>query len=434
MMSRRSLIATAVLLTALAGCSGSNIRNADETFPNGLPGSTPTRWHIDPNCAGRPVSTREDLAKECPDPTAHDFISIALSGGGTKAAIFSAETMFYLQALGVLPRTSVVSSVSGGSFAAAVYAISCDPADAVCLNDRPHTLKRPVWEHDAVLTNMGQGYGKVVREQLARLLVPALGPEVTANRFADIIDSDYLGGGLGDGGRFLFRDVNPRRPHLFLNATITTENRGGLESVSNGPGCTPLVSRGHLRRRTPDEFFHFAFTDFYFGLLRSRVDNYPLSAGVAASAAFPALIANATLDDHCADAANNKILLMDGGANDNQALVEIYMVLAELVYGQHRSDLWNQPGKLEKLNPAGDRAWIFVVNSSVTEATGPSASGGGAQPRGDIGFFLNLVGRVLDATDVYSAEGYNLRKQLYLAERDRFRNVKGFAPLLPVEI
>jgi predicted acylesterase/phospholipase RssA len=84
------------------------------------------------NAPVQPDATRETLAVECLNASSkreRDFIAMALSGGGTKAAVFSAEAMFYLEALDLLHRVSVVSAVSGGSFTAGLYALSCEPND-----------------------------------------------------------------------------------------------------------------------------------------------------------------------------------------------------------------------------------------------------------------------------------------------------------------
>ena len=253
--------------------------------------------------------SRETLARRCLDSRPErerDFIAVALSGGGTKAAVFSAETMFYLEALGLMRGTSVLSSVSGGSFAAALYALSCDPdgeagGEATCREGgSARGLKRPVWRHKEALRTVCQGYVPLAVEQVARWLVPvpAVGGTIPAGGFARFIDRRFFGtSGSGD-ARFLFADLNPRRPHLVLNATILSPNRGGLGSSGrNAFGCDldPERPRGWLRRRNPDEFFHFAYTDVYFGLLRSDLDSFPVSGAVAASAAFPVLIDQARL-------------------------------------------------------------------------------------------------------------------------------------------
>ncbi|WP_377042322.1 hypothetical protein [Roseomonas elaeocarpi] len=358
---------------------------------------------------------------------------MALSGGGTKAAVFSGEALFYLDFLGLLGRTSVLSSVSGGSFAGSVYALSCDP-DTPCQGVQPHGRERPVWLYEPVMRTLGQGYKELIREQAVRAFMPLVPSTVSAGRFAEIIDRQFLGEGRGGRDPFTFGDLNPARPHLFLNATITSENRVGLGSQVAQAGCWPLPNRGFLRRRTPDEYFHFAFSDLYFGMLKSRVSDYPLASGVAASSAFPALIDFAQLQDYCATKDSERtVLLMDGGANDNQALIEIYMILSELVYGQHRSDLWQlNPRALETLS-GQDRAFVIVINSSVTEMTGADVTR--RRPFGLIGLLDAVLSKSLAAIDVYSAEGYTLRKQSYLTLADLLRQTQPqAAPVYPSEI
>lgn len=423
-----------LLLCALAmaaGCS-SDIGNRRAQAP---PPADPVRWRAAADCMAtesvRPDDSREALARRClaarPERE-RDFVAVALSGGGTKAAVFSAETMFYLEALGLMRRASVLSSVSGGSFAAALYALSCDP-DGVDAEGRPaclreggvRGLRRPVWRHGEVMRTVGQGYRPLVAEQVGRFLVPAARGTIDAGGFARFIDRRFLGTSSGGGARFLFADLNPRRPHLVLNATILSPNRGGLGSSSASvPACNldPTRPRGWLRRRNPDEFFHFAYTDVYFGLLGSDLGGFPVSGAVAASAAFPVLIDQATLVDHCRDEADKDrhLLLMDGGANDNQGMVEIYHMLAEMVLGQRRSAV-PTPG-LERLKP-GDAAFVFVVNASVTDTTGPTGSGTGSGPVGAVGWLSEVVGKTLNSVDVYSATAFNLRKNFYVSEARR---------------
>jgi len=424
-------LSVAYVLFSLAGCA----TPVTNTLVTQVPPSTPVRWQVASGCMAThslgAIASREALAAACRDGV-HELTALALSGGGSKAAIFSGEAMFYLQALGLLQRTSVISSVSGGSFAGALYALSCDSNDKECQGRTRPGLIRPVWQHDPVLRTLGAGYGQLVREQVVRLVVPLLGVSISPERFADVIDDDYLGRKQGADTRFTFSDLNPRRPHLFINATILSHNRGGLESIPT-PGC-PGVQRGYLRRRTPDEFFHFAFSDYYFGLLRSNITNYPVSAAVAASAAFPALIDNATLIDHCGATGREAIRLMDGGANDNQALIEIYLILSELALHQARSDLSvRNPGALERLG-SGDRAWFIVVNSSVTESTGLPGTTGDDPPRSAAGLLLRLVDKVSSATDTYSAIGYDLRRQLYLAMGERLPTMPGTPAVRPIDI
>lgn len=432
-MPIRALALGAVLL--LAACASLPVENRPAAVTEPIP-ATPVRWRVDPACLDRqaqlPGQAREQLAAACRLPGQRDLVTVALSGGGTKAAVFSGEALFYLDFLGLLNRTSVLSSVSGGSFAGSVYALSCDPGSP-CQAVRPHGRERPTWSYDPVMRTLGQGYGDLIREQTVRAFTPLIASTVSAGRFAQIIDRQFLGAGRG-GPPFLFADLNPARPHLFLNATITSENRVGLDDRVAGPGCRSLRGRGYLRRRTPDEFFHFAFTEQYLGALKSDLSSYPLASGVAASSAFPALIDYAQLRDHCATGGSNPVVqLMDGGTNDNQALIEIYMVLAELVYGQRRSDLWaSNPSAMEVLGER-DRAFLLVVNSSVTETTG--TDGGYRRPFGLVGLLDAVVSKSLSAIDVYSAEGYALRKQSYLTLADLLRRTRpAAARIYPTEV
>jgi predicted acylesterase/phospholipase RssA len=61
------------------------------------------------------------------------LVLLALSGGGSRAAYFSASVMLQLQTvyedLDILQEVDAISSVSGGSMAAAYYVISGDPRD-----------------------------------------------------------------------------------------------------------------------------------------------------------------------------------------------------------------------------------------------------------------------------------------------------------------
>jgi hypothetical protein len=409
-----------LLITCLTGCATPVVN----TTLTQISPSTPIRWKVSPDCmASQPlagITAREALAAACRDSRRRDFTALALSGGGTKAAIFSGEAMFYLQALGLLQRTDLISSVSGGSFAGALYALSCDERDRECLERTRPGLTRPVWQHDEVLKRLGAGYRELVREQVVRLVVPVVSASISAERFAQVIDHNYLGRAAGTTDRFTFADLNPRRPHLFMNATILSRNRSGLESIPRN-GC-PGIARGYLRRRTPDEFFHFAFSDYYFNLLKSSLADYPVAAGVAASAAFPALIDNAILRDYCGDATERTgIRLMDGGANDNQALIEVYLILSELALRQARSDLSvHHPDRLERLG-SENRAWFIVVNASVTESTGQPGTVDDRPPWSAPGVLLGIVDKVVAATDTYSAIGYDLRRQLYLSASEQIR-------------
>jgi hypothetical protein len=284
-------------------------------------------------------------------------------------------------------------------------------------------------EPDAVLTLLGKGYSQLEWEQIARLVVPGFRASISAERFARFIDGQFLNAPDSARDRFLFRDLNPRRPHLLMNATILSANRGGLGNENSGDCKGETSYRGYLRRRNPDEFFHFTYSDFYFGLLHSSIDDFPVAGAVAASAAFPVLVDPATLRDYCGASNDDVVTLMDGGVNDNQAMIEIYMILTELVLRQHRSDL----SDLETLGP-DDTAFVFIVNSSVTDSTGLSGDGVNGPPRSSIEYLSSLAKKVSRSVDVYSGVNYNLRKELYLDQIKEISASRKYARIEPKEI
>ncbi len=193
-------------------------------------------------------------------------------------------------------------------------------------------------------------------------------------------------------------------------------NRGGLGGSGDKLACVDddqNALRGWLRRRTPDEFYHFSYTDVYFNLLRSDLGRFPVSQAVAASAAFPVLIDEPELRDFCRGKGDDdRIKLMDGGTNDNQGIVEIYHILTELALGEKRSDVPEEEMKKVRMR-SGDAAFIFVINSSVTDTTGPSGSGSGQFPLGALGFVSATIGKVSEATDVLGSTNFNLRRNFY---------------------
>jgi len=69
------------------------------------------------------------------------LVILALSGGGSRAAYFSGSVMLKLETvfpnLNILREVDVLSSVSGGSLAAAYYAVSRDPDGAVSMDLPP---------------------------------------------------------------------------------------------------------------------------------------------------------------------------------------------------------------------------------------------------------------------------------------------------------
>ncbi len=105
-----------------------------------------------------------------------------------------------------------------------------------------------------------------------------------------------------------FRDINPERPYLIINATDATEKRNDCDGFSKDFG----------------EVFTFTYEDFK-SQLNSNINRYKISRAVMASAAFPAVFNYMTLRDYC----NRRYVhVFDGGNSDNLGLKSLKKVIA----------------------------------------------------------------------------------------------------------
>lgn len=248
-----------------------------------------------------------------------NLVILALSGGGSRAAYFAAGTMFALEKKGILRKVDVISAVSGGSLPAAYYAISKDPEDT------REVPSNRIWNEQTVRELMKRDYlGKWGMNCLWPdniLLYFLTGydrSDVMAQTFADnLYDTLPFGFDLD------FRDLNPERPYLILNSTNGTKNNFG------GP-------------------FTFTREDFS-NQLCSRIDDFPVSHAVMASAAFPGIFNYNTLRvfpgepaDNCRisekrDDEDKYIHVFDGGVYDNLGLKSARRVI-ETAYRKYRYD------------------------------------------------------------------------------------------------
>ena len=194
------------------------------------------------------------------------LVVLAFSGGGTRAAAFSFGLLEALRAATynspsgprrLLDDVDVISSVSGGSFTAAYYALFRDKI----FDDYP----------GAFLNRDIEG------ELIGRLLWPS-------NWFR-LPRADYdrinLAAGLYDETVFqgrTFGDLlaQPRRPYIVVNATDMTTGR------------------------------RFEFTQDQFDLLCSDLSKVKVADAVAASSAFPGLLSPLTLQNFAADGCDYK--------------------------------------------------------------------------------------------------------------------------------
>ena len=211
----------------------------------------------------------------------HLFVVLAFSGGGTRAAAFSygalqqlRDVRFHVdEATGepvecappgsdecrrlersLLDEVDVISSVSGGSFTAAYYALNgreiFDPSGPFHRDFLYHPVQKDLLSRAVYHP---QNWNKLRSR-----------PEIAANLYASHIF-----------GNRTFAELKARpRPYLILNAT----------DMSTGA--------------------RFEFTQEQFDLLCADLDPVPIARGVAASSAFPGLLNSMTIDSYNRNAAD----------------------------------------------------------------------------------------------------------------------------------
>lgn len=292
------------------------------------------------------------------------LVLLALSGGGSRAAYFSGDVMLRLQQVfpdtDLLQEVDVISSVSGGSLAAAYYAISrdrtarmqsgipnevcsrkklrCDPArheltlksrldpaesaavrefftnpqdqrEFERLVEQQNVVSRRDWDEATVKDLMSRDYiGRWIGNWfwptniLAYWFTSYDRSDIMAQTFADnLYDIKFTGRDLD------FRDINPERPYLILNATNGTE-----QAVPTDP-----------------EFgSEFTFTEQDFrAKAGSDIDSYAIARGVMSSSTFPVVFNYTTLRNYNDTDKKRYIHLFDGGNADNLGLTSLKRVL-----------------------------------------------------------------------------------------------------------
>ena len=76
------------------------------------------------------------------------FVGAAITGGGNKSAVYATEVLLELGRYGLADEIDVISSVSGGSFAALHYALTCDQGAPECASAKPGWTAAGVGLHD----------------------------------------------------------------------------------------------------------------------------------------------------------------------------------------------------------------------------------------------------------------------------------------------
>lgn len=234
-MRRLCAICTTIVALLVAGC----------TYP-----VNPRLGHYDPSKGYRyetlsaPVTNSEET-----------FVILTFSGGGTRAAALAYGVIDQLRTVRIgdgqrtlLDEVDVISSVSGGSFAAAYYGLFGQ--DAFMRDFKEHVLHR-----------------KIQRDLILRVLAPWNWPWLLSPYYGrgDLAD-DYYDRNIFS--RRTYADMPRQRPYIVLNAT----------DISEGA--------------------QFSFSQEHFDRLCSDLDGVRVSRGVTASSAFPVAFSPLTVKNY----------------------------------------------------------------------------------------------------------------------------------------
>ena len=222
------------------------------------------------------------------------FVGLAISGGGSRSANFSAACMFQLERIGILQKVDYISSVSGGSLTAAYY----------CLNHEN-------WNPKNVQEKLTHPF---VTDIVLDSLIPW---NAFALLFTDYDRSDVLANSLREnlftaknGKQQTYADLLPDRPRLLINATDLQSGR------------------------------RFIFCNESFDGINADLAKYPMAYAVAASASVPIALHPVTLADFSTVFKQYRHLI-DGSIADNlgvETLVETFRAQEDGAAEHHLPD------------------------------------------------------------------------------------------------
>jgi predicted acylesterase/phospholipase RssA len=291
------------------------------------------------------VMPRIAEANSCvsPVPDSPQLIGLAVSGGGSRAALYAAGGMEALAALRVgrdqrslLEQVSHISSVSGGSLASAYYTLK-KPGHTIPMLTSEGKMSE---EYRRFFTEfkhiMSLDYeAPLLRRQMYRLRW--FNPSWTAKSLAEILHEDYLGDATFD--QLKERESRGDAPRLILNTTLYNSGRRfilstlpgedsrydlfRMPSLSERGGATGTAGNDALRERwesllsvTPQDV---------------RIDHcrIPIAAAVAASMSFPPIIGPITF--HIEDQ-DLYLHAGDGGLSDNTGVESLAMIFLKKLH------------------------------------------------------------------------------------------------------
>lgn len=248
---------------------------------------------------------------------------IASSGGGSRAAIFSANVFLRLQDISVdngqaksnlLAEVDAISAVSGSTLPTAYYAIAT--AEGEICQDGDDASARQHWNAEEVRRRMAKNFQL---QWLGRWFLPQ---NIVRFWFTSYDRSDIMAQVFANTlydrkfklGTYTFGEICDDRPNIILNATNGSSSKWKDDAGNGCSGDRAGKGFGSL----------FTFTDCEFRKLGSSINTYPIANAVMSSSAFPAAFHYTTLRNFARQdqqkLRNAYVHLFDGGSNDNLGL------------------------------------------------------------------------------------------------------------------
>ncbi|RFB04833.1 patatin-like phospholipase family protein [Parvularcula marina] len=251
----------------------------------------------------------DETAAPTTEIVSHDqFVGLAFSGGGSRAAYFAAAGAEALNEAGLLEEVTHISSVSGGSMAASYLATrppeACGPRDVPCTRAY----------FDAYKATMRENYfwpmewGQITKPN--RFLSPTRRISSLQNAF----DTKYL-------DEKTFGDL-PSSRVLLINAASYDDGRRFVFSnrpIANGGQTDLPLSKDTLRSR------NFSTSACAY----PTPDDFPIALAVASSAAFPPALGPVAIEvpPACGETQTQYWHLGDGGILENKGVETLQEIL-----------------------------------------------------------------------------------------------------------
>lgn len=235
---------------------------------------------------GTPVTRADHAPLHTDEAKSEVFVGIAISGGGSRAAVFGAAVLEELDRVGFLDHVTTISSVSGGSLPAAYFALNGGTIHSDEEWNTFNNLMRKSFKTRAILKFL------FPHNFFLSALTDYDRTDIMSEVFDDVLYKNQTFGKLGARG--------PRRPTLLINATELAGESGR----------------------------NFTFSESIFETMNSRLDSFPISKAVAASSAFPGLMYPVTLRNYF-EIPDKEALptrythLIDGGPSDNLGVTSL---------------------------------------------------------------------------------------------------------------